>query len=97
MSDLLAIFGTPASDAELLDEIAANRPNRVTLLIEDADADLIHEASPAGDALRTRLAGLMAEVEVRTHAVVVGVAGERSQLATWRFDREIAPPLPLAA
>ncbi len=45
----------------------------------------------------TRLAGLMAEVEVRTHAVVVGVAGERSQLATWRFDREIAPPLPLAA
>jgi hypothetical protein len=97
MSDLLAIFGPSEADAELLDEIVANRPDRVTLLIEDTDADLIHESSPAGDALRTRLAGLMAEVEVRTNAAVVGVAGERSQLAGWRFDRELAPTLPLAA
>ncbi len=97
MSDLLATFGPPEADAELLDEIAANRPDRVTLLIEDTDADLIHDDSPAGHALRTRLARLMAEVEVRTNAAVVGVAGERSQLVGWRFDRELAPPLPLAA
>ena len=97
MSDLLAIFGPGEADAELLDGIAAYRPDRVTLLIEDADAELIGEDSPAGDALRSRLADLMAEVEVRTDAAVVGVVGDRSQLAGWRFDRELAPTLPLAA
>jgi hypothetical protein len=97
MSDLLAIFGPPGADAELLDGIAAHRPDRVTLLIEDTDAELIGEDSPAGDALRSRLAELMAEVEVRTDAAVVGVVGDRSQLAGWRFDRELAPTLPLAA
>ena len=97
MSDLLAIFGPTEADAELLDEIAAYRPDRVTLLIEDTDAELIGEDSAAGDALRTRLAELMAEVEVRTGAAVAGVVGDRSQLAGWRFDRELAPTLPLAA
>src|SRR5690242_17643552 len=97
MSDVLAIFGAPEADAELLDEIAAYRPDRVTLLIEDPDADLVGETSSAGDALRTRLAELLAAVEVRTDAAVVGVAGARAQLAGWRFDRELAPPVPLAA
>jgi hypothetical protein len=97
MSDLLAIFGPAESDAELLEAIAAYRPDRVTVLIEQGAAKLIDEDSPAADALRGRLAELMAVVERRTGAAVVGVAGERSDLVGWRFDRELAPALPLAA
>jgi hypothetical protein len=97
MTDLLAIFGPAESDAELLEEIAAYRPDRVTVLVEESDAKLIDEDSPAADALRDRLAELLAVVERRTRAAVVGVAGDRSQLTGWRFDRELAPALPLAA
>jgi hypothetical protein len=97
MTDLLAIFGPAEGDAELLEEIAAYRPDRVTVLVEESDAKLIDEDSPAADALRDRLAELLAVVERRTRAAVVGVAGDRSQLTGWRFDRELAPALPLAA
>ena len=97
MTDLLAITGPAAGDAELVEEIAAYRPDRVTILVEEGDAGLMDEDSPAADALRDRLAELLAVVERRTGAAVVGVAGERSQLTGWRFDRELAPALPLAA
>jgi hypothetical protein len=96
MSDLLAIFGPAESDGDLLEAIAAYRPDRVTVLIEEGDANLT-EDSPAASALRGRLAELLAVVERRTGAGVVGIAGERSQLVGWRFDRELEPSLPLAA
>ena len=88
MSDLLAVFATTDEDPELLDEIAAFRPDRVTVLIED-EAERMGEDSSAGTALRDRLAGLMATIESRTGATVLGVAGERAQLTGWRFDREV--------
>jgi len=47
--------------------------------------------------MRDRLARLLAAIERRTGAVVVGLAGDRSQLLGWRFDRELAARLPLAA
>ena len=97
MSDLLAIFGTADGDAEVLAEIAAFHPNRVTVLLESSDAELVAEESTAGDAVRGRLAELMASIEGRTGATVVGLAGDRSQLTGWRFDRELAPRLPVAA
>jgi hypothetical protein len=97
MTDLLAITGPAEGDAELLEEIAAYRPDRVTILVQEGDAGLIAEDSPAGDALRDRLAVLLAVVGRRTGAAVVGVVGERSRLTGWRFDRELAPALPLAA
>jgi hypothetical protein len=84
MSDLLAIFGPSETDAELLAEIASARPDRVTILIEDGDPEL------AGAELRGRLAELMASIEGRTGATVVGLAGNRTQLFGWRFDRELA-------
>jgi hypothetical protein len=83
MSDLLAIFGPAETDAELLCEIAKARPGRVTILIEDVDSQL------AGEPLRERLAVLMASIESRTGATVVGLAGDRAQLLGWRFDREL--------
>ena len=49
------------------------------------------------DALRDRLAALMALIERRTGATVVGVAGDREQLLGWRFDRELSSRLPVAA
>jgi len=94
MSDLLAIFGPPESDDEVLDGIASYHPDRVTVLLADADADLADDASAP---MRDRLARLLAAIERRTGAVVVGLAGDRSQLLGWRFDRELAARLPLAA
>ena len=99
MSDLLAIFGpndTP-SDSDLLTEIERLRPTRVTVLIADADADWTSNEGPAAGALRDRLAALMALVERRTGATVIGTAGDRDQLLGWRFDRELSSRIPVAA
>ncbi|HEX5191259.1 MAG TPA: hypothetical protein VFW09_00540 [Solirubrobacteraceae bacterium] len=97
MTDLLAIFGPTDTDSELLTEIERMRPSRVTVLIEGADGDWASDDSYAGEALRERMAALMALIERRTRATVVGVAGDRHQLAGWRFDREVCARMPVAA
>ena len=97
MSDLLAIFGTAEADSELLAGIEAYGPDRVTVLVQGGDADLMTDGSSAGDALRDRLAEVMSAIERRTGATVVGLAGDRAQLLGWRFDRELAPRVPVAA
>jgi hypothetical protein len=97
MSDLLAIFGPSQDDGEMLAGIAAYHPDRVTVLMQGADQSLLTNDSAEGEALRSRLADLMAAIEQRTGAMVVGLAGDRSQLRGWRFDRELTPSLVLAA
>ena len=97
MSDLLAIFGPTDTDSELLTEIERLRPTRVTVLIVAGDSDWATNDSYVAEALRERLAALMALIERRTGATVVGVAGDRDQLAGWRFDREVGTRMPLAA
>jgi hypothetical protein len=97
MSDLLATFGPADSDAELLESIAFYRPARVTVLVPEGDGGLVNADSSEGAALRDRLASLMAAIERSTGATVVGVAGDRSQLVGWRFDRELAPRVPVPA
>jgi hypothetical protein len=97
MSDLLAIFGSSDSDAELIGEIARLHPTRVTVLIEDVDADWALDETPAGVELRDRLASLMAAIERLTGAAVTGLAGSRDQLIGWRFDREVSGRTPVAA
>ena len=72
MSDLLAIFGPTDSDSDLVTEIERLHPNRVTVLIDGVDTDWAYEDSATADALRDRLAALMALIERRTGAVVVG-------------------------
>lgn len=97
MSDLLAIFGTSESDAELVGEIARRRPRRVTVLIEDVETDWAYDDSPAAVALRDRLAALMAAIERETGATVTGLAGSRAQLLGWRFDAEVDTRTPVPA
>ena len=97
MSDLLAVFGPNDTDSELLTEIERLHPDRVTVLIEGTDSDWASDDSYAGEALRERMAALLALIERRTGATVVGAAGDRDQLAGWRFDREVSGRLPLAA
>jgi hypothetical protein len=97
MSDLLAIFSDPEADAEVLAGISANRPNRVTVLMADENQELMADESSQGDALRDRMAVLMQTIERSTGATVIGVAGDRTQLDGWRFDRELGAPLPVAA
>lgn len=87
MSDLLAIVDKTNSDEELVDEIVRRHPDRVTVLVEDEQIDWGSDDSPRGRALRDRLALLLAAIEQRTGAVVVGLVGSSEQLAGWRFDR----------
>jgi hypothetical protein len=99
MSDLLAIFGPSdsASDSDLLTEIERLHPTRVTVLIEGTGADWASDEGPLAGATRDRLAALMALVERRTDATVLGTTGDRDQLLGWRFDRELSGRIPVAA
>jgi hypothetical protein len=97
MSDLLAVFGPTDTDSELLTEIERLRPSRVTVLLEGVDPAWASDESDTGEALRNRMAALMALIERRTAAIVTGLAGDRDQLAGWRFDREVCGRLPIAA
>src|SRR5579859_6323617 len=96
MSDLLAILDRASADEALVDEIARRHPNRVTVLVEGAEPDWASDESPRGRALRDRLATLLAAIEQRTGAVVVGLAGSRDQLRGWRFDRVVGGRGPAA-
>jgi hypothetical protein len=97
MSDLLAIFGPSDNDTYLISEISRLHPRRVTVLIEDVDANWAYDDSVAGVELRDRLAALMAAIERDTGAIVTGLAGSRDQLTGWRFDREVSGRTPVAA
>lgn len=96
MSDLLAIFTGEDTDTDILDGIVAYRPDRVTVLVTGNEHDLAADTDD-GDVLRERLAVLLATIARRTGATVVGLAGDRGQLAGWRFDRELGARVPVAA
>lgn len=96
MSDLLAIVHDIDIDEALVDEIARRHPDRVTVLLEGGTREWGSDESQRGRALRDRLAALLATIEQRTGAVVVGLAGSREQLAGWRFDRIVGDRSPVA-
>lgn len=87
MSDILAIVDRLNLDEQLVEEIALRHPDRVTVLLEDGTLDPQLDDSSRSRALSDRLAQLLAAIEQRTGAVVVGLAGSREQLRGWRFDR----------
>jgi hypothetical protein len=99
MSDLLAVFepDDTAADTEILDRIAAYRPDRVTILVAGDDPTLTRAGWDTSDVLRDRLAILLAAIERCTGATVVGLVGDRGQLDGWRFDRELGARPPIAA
>jgi hypothetical protein len=97
MTDLLVVVGAVAADAELIEEIARRRPDRVTVLVEDAIEDWATDESLPARALRDRLAALLRTIEDRTGATVVGLVGSREQLRGWRFDRVVQSGTPIAA
>jgi hypothetical protein len=97
MSDILAIVDQTNTDEQLVEEIARRHPDRVTVLLEDGSGDWGSDDSARGRALRDRLAKLLAAIEQRTGAVVVGLAGSRDQLRGWRFDRIIGARGPITA
>ncbi|MDQ6806954.1 MAG: hypothetical protein M3065_18795 [Actinomycetota bacterium] len=98
MSDLLAVTNRTASDLDddLVEQVTRHRPNRVTILIEGADAEWAYDETETGQELRDRLAFLLAAIERTTGATVVGVACD-DDLAGWRFDRTVRVELPVAA
>ena len=97
MSDILAIVDQNNADDQLVEEIAKRHPDKVTVLLEDGMADWGIDDSPRGRARRDRLAQLLAKIEQRTGAAVVGLAGSREQLRGWRFDRIVGSSGPIAA
>jgi hypothetical protein len=97
MSDILAIVDQDSTDDQLVEEIARRHPDKVTVLLQDGALDSSLDDSPRGRARRDRLAQLLAKIEQRTGAVVVGLAGSREQLRGWRFDRIIGDSGPLSA
>jgi hypothetical protein len=99
MSDLLAIThaSAPDLDDDLVHAVTRHRPNRVTILIEGADAGWAGDESDLGHELRDRLAYLLAAIERTTGATVVGIACDDDQLAGWRFDRTVSVEVPVAA
>jgi hypothetical protein len=97
MTELLIITGTDQRDEELLEQIGSAKASRVTVLIEAGERNWAQEDSPSARALRDRLAALLARIEQRTGAVVVGLAGDAEQLRGWRFDRVIDARIALAA
>ena len=98
MSDILAIVEQSDSDEQLVEEIALRHPDRVTVLVEDGSlGELPDDGGSRSGALTERLARLLAAIEQRTGAVVVGLAGSRDQLRGWRFDRIVGAHGPIAA
>lgn len=95
MSDILAIVDRTNADDMLVEEIARRHPDKVTVLVQGENADWAEDDSASGRAVRDRLARLLAAIEQRTGAVVVGLAGNRDQLRGWRFDRVIGGTAPL--
>jgi hypothetical protein len=93
MNDVLLIVGPADPEAELLDELERRRPRRVTVLVRSAEEDWALDRSGA---VRDRLAAVLAEVERRTGAAVVGLAGDEHQLRGRRFDG-VVEAAPLAA
>jgi len=87
MSDILAIVDETDTDEQLVEEIALRHPHRVTVLLEETGAEAELDDSARSRAVSDRLARLLAAIEQRTGAVVVGLAGSREQLRGWRFDR----------
>jgi D-serine deaminase-like pyridoxal phosphate-dependent protein len=98
MSDILAIVEQADSDEQLVAQIALRHPDRVTVLVEYGSLEEGQaEGNPRAGVLSDRLARLLAAIEQRTGAVVVGLAGSREQLRGWRFDRIVSAHGPIAA
>jgi hypothetical protein len=99
MADLLAIATDLTVDDDLVEEVARRRPHEVTIVI---DADEAGDAwawdeSESGAARRDRLARLLAAIESRTGASVMGrIGGLRPLRGRW-FDGVVDPALPRAA
>jgi hypothetical protein len=99
MSDLLAVTHriAPELDDELIAAVTRYRPRRVTILIEGAQPSWAEDESESGHELRDRLAFLLAAIERKTGATVIGIACDDDQLAGWRFDRVVHVGVPIAA
>ena len=95
MTDVLAIVGPADGDERLLEQIARRPADRVTVLVDEPVVDWAADESDTGRALRDRLARLLHSIEIRTGAIVVGLAGSRDQLRGWRFDRIVGARSPI--
>lgn len=99
MNEVLAIAGEAAFDDELIEEVARRHPREVTLVIdEDERAERWPwDETPSGRERRDRLARLLAAIEARTGAAVMGRIGDLRPLRGRWFDAIVDPALPRLA
>jgi hypothetical protein len=99
MCDLLAIIDSRHTDEELLAAIVRGHADRVTVLVQEADptTDSRSDDTPRSLVRAERVSALLAAIEARTDAVVVGLAADREQLRGWRFDRIVGGATPRVA
>jgi hypothetical protein len=91
---LLAIAGNIENDDALVEEVARRGPaSSVTVLIDRDSPDWALDESPTGNALRDRLARLLALMEQRTGAAVSGLVGDLRPLRGRWFDGIVDPGL----
>jgi hypothetical protein len=99
--NVLAIASDPYLDSALVEEVRSTHPDRVTVLLLASGfaADRWAWADgPLEQALRDRVALLLAQVEAHTGATVTGVVGDLDTLAGRQFDETVrAPVVALAA
>ena len=96
MTSLLAIASDPTLDQDLIEEVRAEHPDRVTVLVLAAGfaADRWAWADgPRETALRDRVALLLAQIEAHTGAIVTGVVGNLDTVAGLEFDDTIRAPV----
>src|SRR3954470_19514954 len=100
MTRVLAIASDPALDPALIDEVRRGHPDRVTVLLLASGFAADRWAwgdGPREEALRDRLALLLAQVEASTGATVVGVIGDLAAVELTDFDEIVRTPAVLAA
>lgn len=96
MTDMLLIAEGPEHDERLLADAARHAPSHVTVILDDYGEE--DAARPASEATRAdRLARLLAMLEDRTGAGVVGVLHGASRAAERPFDLVVRPGLPALA
>jgi hypothetical protein len=99
-SSVLAIASDPALDYDLVEEVRAAHPDRVTVLLLASGFAADRWAwgdGPREESLRERLALLLAQVEARTGATVVGAVGDLASVELTDFDEIVRTPAVLAA
>ncbi len=97
MNTILAIADQPQFDLDLIDEVSALSPERVTLVLDGDERTWAWDETAEGRGRRDRLAALISAISDRTGAAVVGTIARPEAAPRNGYDAVVAPGLAVAA